>query len=341
MARWEDALDALTDVYKFWHSDTGARFARGYLADRERKLHDGTYLKERAQVMKNKSEFRLPDGDDEARARVLDAIEHESIDIYKDLDRRMAMMAFNSDPIYVDPDMWRLVVAASRDWPGEGLEPSDLPTDAGFMLLPEPVITHDVWNKAVSIRAVNWHPMSYRVHDAETGEYKHTSEGILLAFYHNTSDKDDYTEAGENRVAPWVLSHAMPWTFSVNDPGGPVYAGFALGMTLQVCWRLMQQEVGVQSHRFAGGQFGKRALRAKLPEKRVTVVTLRRPRQDKETPDEPHAVEWTHRWITSGHWRNQPYASGIHRLIWINPYVKGPAHLPLVIKKVRAFQFVR
>jgi hypothetical protein len=245
-------------------------------------------------------------------------------------------MVFNSDPIYVDPDMWQLVLAAAKDWPGEALRESDLPTQAGFMLLPRPYMTNDIHDKQVSIRAINWHPMTFVMHQDEEDREGATSRGILLAFYHHERDRDDYSMEGP-ASPPWVLSHVMPWMFDMGDEG-PKYASYALGMSLQVCWRLMQQQVSVSDQRLAGGQYGKRAIRANLPVKKVTVVTLRRAR-----PDLDHAsthVEWTHRWVTSGHWRNQPYKVG-YRLIWINPYVKGPPDKPLVINKVRAFQFTR
>jgi hypothetical protein len=79
-----------------------------------------------------------------------------------------------------------------------------------------------------------------------------------------------------------------------------------------------------------------------MPEKRVTVVRLRRTYEEKPGEYEPGSVDWTHRWIVGGHWRNQWYQSEqIHRQIWISPYVKGPDELPLVINKARVFEFVR
>lgn len=43
-----------------------------------------------------------------------------------------------------------------------------------------------------------------------------------------------------------------------------------------------------------------------------------------------------HRWIVEGHMRLQPYGPGrsLRRLQWINPYVKGPADAPLVVRDV-------
>jgi hypothetical protein len=72
----------------------------------------------------------------------------------------------------------------------------------------------------------------------------------------------------------------------------------------------------------------------------VLVITLRRERSKDDA--EPKEVNWTRRWITSGHWRNQWYPSlGVHRQIWINEYVKGPDDKPLVLHSGKAYEFVR
>lgn len=49
-----------------------------------------------------------------------------------------------------------------------------------------------------------------------------------------------------------------------------------------------------------------------------------------ENRDEAHHVEWSKRWLVRGHWRLQ--ACGLRResrrLIWIDPFVKGPEDKP-------------
>ncbi len=43
------------------------------------------------------------------------------------------------------------------------------------------------------------------------------------------------------------------------------------------------------------------------------------------------AIEWSHQWAVSGHWRNQWYARDqLHRPVWVAPYIKGPADKPLL-----------
>jgi hypothetical protein len=74
---------------------------------------------------------------------------------------------------------------------------------------------------------------------------------------------------------------------------------------------------------------------AYLPANRVRMIVLRenltRPGSAEKTNSN---VEWTHRWIVRGFYRNQPYGENHsrRRKQWIPPYVKGPAGLPLIDK---------
>lgn len=74
----------------------------------------------------------------------------------------------------------------------------------------------------------------------------------------------------------------------------------------------------------------------------VTIITLRRRvRENGDQPDEAGFVDWSHRWMVGGHWRQHYYPSdGTHRLIFISPYIKGPEDKPLVVKD-RVVQLVR
>lgn len=71
----------------------------------------------------------------------------------------------------------------------------------------------------------------------------------------------------------------------------------------------------------------------------VRVVILRQAVSRHGDPEaEARAVEWSCRWIVSGHWTNQWYPSRQrHERIWLMPYVKGPDDKPLrVTEKVWA-----
>jgi hypothetical protein len=77
----------------------------------------------------------------------------------------------------------------------------------------------------------------------------------------------------------------------------------------------------------------RRAARADVPSE-MTVIDLRRPAEAGAASGN-RTVEWTHRWIVNGHWRQQPYGPGgeLRRPTWIAPFIKGPSDKPLELKQ--------
>lgn len=67
----------------------------------------------------------------------------------------------------------------------------------------------------------------------------------------------------------------------------------------------------------------------------VKVVRLRHLIESDKSGMTGSGVEYSHQWLVSGHWRNQPCGVGLRerKLIWVNPHVKGPADKPLVLKE--------
>jgi hypothetical protein len=107
---------------------------------------------------------------------------------------------------------------------------------------------------------------------------------------------------------------------------GKMLARFVLG----ACAWLRQRIVHTSEHpieRHLRKRIMREAQIESLPT--VKVVELRRLESSPHSPtDEPGSVDWSCRWVVGGHWRNQPYKDR-HELIYILPYVKGPADKPL------------
>lgn len=345
MARWEAALDAQLDIYKMATGVQGSRHIEAF----------GTSVTTAHPAWAGAGS------------------------LFHDLPRRIAAMAFNADPIYVDPDMQTLWEAAWPSFQPEPLAPTDLVTPYGCVLLPRPLTMTDLYGKAISTRAIIWCPANL-LSKRQRDEDAEPRGGIILALFHGTDDKDDFTEAGEAAFGPYLLQHVMSWGFGddmtrgnplnvvTGDPSEPELVrvenvdttldlstfaanGASAGPTeptevirpLQCLWRLMSQTIAVNAKERPSKPFRKRWTKAfpKEAEKRVTVVRLRRSYEDKD-PGEPHTVEWKNRWLVGGHWRLQWYPSvQLHRQIWISPYVKGPADKELVINKSRVFELVR
>jgi hypothetical protein len=101
-------------------------------------------------------------------------------------------------------------------------------------------------------------------------------------------------------------------------------------------WLLASQRLFVAQPREVSRAVRRRANREI---KTVVVMSLRR-REYPETGG-TRKVDWSHRWLTRGHWRNQWFPSeNRHKPIWIDGYVKGPKDKPFVAKR-RAIEFTR
>lgn len=62
----------------------------------------------------------------------------------------------------------------------------------------------------------------------------------------------------------------------------------------------------------------------------VKVVQLRRIESQPRESTDTESIDWSCRWIVNGHWRHQPHKDG-RKLIYINPFMKGPSDKPLKV----------
>lgn len=246
-----------------------------------------------------------------------------------DFAEAMALAARQADPIYIDREMMPLIRAAIPGFEPEPLIPSDLPTLAGFLLLPEPILVDEIGGQ-IAVRAYLWSSDPF---------FTMAGPGVWVTTYKHRGDLDDWPELWHELPTGigWHLSRVWPWVYGENypEPGMREHA-----QVLQCILRLMAQTITVRSAARPSAPFRRRWEKADLPQRDVVVIRLRRP---KAHPSGDHRdVDWTHRWIVGGHWRQQWYPSlGMHRQVWISPYVKGPESKPLVVRRLHAFEFVR
>jgi hypothetical protein len=171
--------------------------------------------------------------------------------------------------------------------------------------------------------------------------------GMTIGYYSWLPDAPYYDDYGDDmkRFATTFgtdlsMAHFEPWVF-----GTPYTVSTAQGdltRFMQTLWRLMQQTIAETYRERPSRASRRRAERAGAVEKYVTVIRLRRPHRPPAEGHVPAEVEWTHRWLVRGHWRNQWFPSmSAHRAIWISPFVKGPEDKPLEVSRLRAFEFVR
>jgi hypothetical protein len=125
-----------------------------------------------------------------------------------------------------------------------------------------------------------------------------------------------------------VTADPLPMVEVNRELPQPVVAALASA------WLLMQQPLLIDRTRERADKPTARAYaRDGLPAPEVTVVDLRRQYtpQDRD-PDAGSGRHYKHRWIVSGHWRNQPYGPGqsLRRQTWVASHVKGPEGAPLL-----------
>lgn len=99
-------------------------------------------------------------------------------------------------------------------------------------------------------------------------------------------------------------------------------------------WLLLQQKIAVRRPGIVDRAVRRRLLRDRISDIPLyTVIELRRPLTQSGEEARGDPIEWTHRWIVDGHWRDQWHPSNsTHVPTWIAPYVKGPDDKPLVVK---------
>lgn len=143
-----------------------------------------------------------------------------------------------------------------------------------------------------------------------------------------------------DRLAPsWAQAPLMPVvSLALPDLVDATIAyaeGGELAQMLGSTWLMMRQRIATVEHvsGHPGGDRPQRGQPQRGPED-VSLVELRRP-EPVTGESEPRRVDWSHRWVVSGHWRQQPVGPGraLREPRWIAPHVKGPADRPLVEKE--------
>lgn len=72
----------------------------------------------------------------------------------------------------------------------------------------------------------------------------------------------------------------------------------------------------------------------------VKVIQLRRLESPSRVTTGSDPVTWSCRWVVNGHWRHQPYKAE-RKLIYIMPFMKGPADMPLKVATHTVYQVTR
>ncbi|MET7713716.1 hypothetical protein [Streptomyces sp. NPDC005407] len=104
---------------------------------------------------------------------------------------------------------------------------------------------------------------------------------------------------------------------------------------LAAAWLLIQQPLLIDRTRERADKPTRRAhTRDGMPDPEVTIVDLRRQYvpQDQDPDGEGDGRRYRHRWVVSGHWRDQAHGPdrSLRRKTWIPAHMKGPEGAPLL-----------
>lgn len=312
---WRKAMQAQADLAEWWQTKQGQLYGLGFLDAFNGKPGEGN--------------------------------------ITGDLARHEYLQLQGADTYTCTEEMLDVVIAAIKDMPDQKLMPQDLPSSSGFLYLPSPIQIRDINENQCSVRAIRW-----ATFDPGIGH------GILMASYSDPQDPNDYAMAELQTISRsgLVLLHLQPWRYGhgFNDFNECLMGAAERGEVpmaavkdeiwslkfMAAFWNLCRGWADIEVQYPTERHLRKRLVRSELwgDTPTIRVVTLRKPRQ-KIGNDEAREVAWSHRWIVNVRWRQQHYSSmgpayidgkwnpDSHRLVYVMPFVKGPADKPLVVKK--------
>lgn len=264
---------------------------------------------------------------------------------------RNMLILFRRGPLYIiSDDMTTLIEHSARSMPDEEIMSSDLPCGAGVALFETPrpfslVMTEaglaESPGLADDLDFAGWSWQPYVIGPDRGQSFAralidvagHENDGESLGINLISLARVRRTGAIVVGVQDWFTFGRKVTEFEDPSWNGP--EDVPRRMEPRAFWRISQQTLS-RVDDFVFPRTIRRGLEKNdRPIPLVKTVTLRRvdPRESHVGEESP--VEWSHRWIVSGFWRNQPFgpARGQRRQQWIAPFVKGPSDKPLVLKK--------
>lgn len=269
----------------------------------------------------------------------------------------LAQELSDGETYWVSPDMTKLIDVAVHD---EGfdmeqrLRPEDVPSPSGMVFF-----EHPMNDRIDTIDAISWFPSAATAGGIQLhlwmkpDRWRNRAERVAAERdepHRMESELQDLLEMWFPK-AGYILMDTHDWEFGEpasnlsvvpeEDGGIGLNEGAREILTETRRWiygamLMMQQKIALHHAERLPRHVIKRGIRAGLPDvSEIRCITLRREKID---PDgryfgESGSINYSHRFMVSGHWKPQWYPSlGEHRVIYIAPYIKGPEDKPLIIK---------
>jgi len=263
---------------------------------------------------------------------------------------------------HVTEPMLALAMTSARKMPAdETWQPSDLPSNSGFMVFEKPLMTKDIRGLNQCFAAVSWNYLMAPYKDNPLGY-------VEFALYTDNDDMRDEINQLTNAKgyrAPGRFSLAHAGSILMGMPIGPfdwptddgVNAQYLLDhptdanlesflketrpslkidytvqqvnlfLIIYSVFALMQQSLA-EIDEYTDKRLARRHRGKRRPPPIVSVIRLRHPEQF--GAHEEGTGNWlTSRSMTRSHWRRQHYADGTVKRIFIHAYWRGSTDLPV------------
>lgn len=277
---------------------------------------------------------------------------HEALDIHEEMRRKCPELGC-AETYWLSEEMAELIAHAASSMPDETFLPGDIPGKAGVVLFEAPrnERPHEAVYPKLSAAPsfLGESPVTPAYTSSECGFSWFADESGCLV--------RAWTRPGLGNVSVRV-PFGQRWTLQtgISDPdqvlellkwrngqgpephlktSGPKEFRDSFMAFPKAFWSIIEERLVVTSKGKAERHSRKRLARSGSPlaEREVRFVTLRR--VDHKGQHGEREVEWSHRWIVDGHWRNQWHPSRkAHRQKYIMAHIKGPNDKPLVLKDV-------
>jgi hypothetical protein len=283
-----------------------------------------------------------------------------------DIFKRVGNSCLRTAEVFVvRPNMCQLIEHATRDMPEQILLPSDPPSDSGIAFFDEGL--KDVFSSSGKdpedtppVMAVSWITSSvYIGPGAETYNATVNLDGASdkpetyrVIFFTIFYDRDHHLTRkmlmnSSKRTSTFIAKNSAHWPRLLmidiamwkygelpnRKVSHPLWGGMSkrdpIAGRMQAFFALCRQELPSIERYEPTEKEMKWVRRLDMRTNPVSVILLRR---KSGRGLEGTEVEWSHRWLVRGHWRQQWYPTlNEHRLIYINPHVKGPESKPFIV----------
>jgi hypothetical protein len=225
---------------------------------------------------------------------------------------------------FVSRSVCRILVETADSIPEVTVQPEQLPTPSGFLVLQEPYPIHaglpsDAADTLVSAGPVVY--LSWRPWRNDVGE-----RGLHIIGWLRLQD-------GVNAPVsvPWQYGQTWAEAAALKVGKGEQYATERILRYLAALLAFCEQQLIIPRRGVPERATRRRLEREGKPVSDILVVELRRVQTRHDSHgEEPRQIAQDFSFLVSGHWRRQPYPSTqTIRAIWIKPTIKGNRDAPL------------